>query len=105
MTFAAGDLAFAGVTGQRAAPPLAADPWSRLGGVGTALAAGRWMPWAPPFNVTGQPALALPAGTDPDGVPLTVHLAAGAGRDALLLAVAAQLEAARPWASVHPALA
>lgn len=51
-----------------------------------------WSPWTHPFNVTGNPAISLPTGLSPSGLPTAVHLVAGLGRDGLLLQVAAQLE-------------
>jgi amidase len=44
------------------------------------------------WNVTGQPALSIPAGATDDGVPVGVQLVGPPGGEALLLAVAAQLE-------------
>jgi aspartyl-tRNA(Asn)/glutamyl-tRNA(Gln) amidotransferase subunit A len=44
------------------------------------------------FNVTGHPAVCLPAGFSSDGLPLGVQVAAGAFHDALALRVAAALE-------------
>jgi amidase len=52
--------------------------------------------------VTGQPAIALPFGATDGGVPLGFQLVAGYGREDLLLRVAAQVEAARPWAHRIP---
>jgi amidase len=52
-------------------------------------------------NVTGQPAVSLPLGTDSTGMPVGVQLVAPYGRDDVLLRVASQVEAARPW-SITP---
>jgi amidase len=49
------------------------------------------------YNVTGQPAISLPTGRDGSGVPIGTQLAARFGNEALLLRVAAQVEAAEPW--------
>jgi aspartyl-tRNA(Asn)/glutamyl-tRNA(Gln) amidotransferase subunit A len=47
-----------------------------------------------PLNVVGAPALALPCGRSPDGLPASVQLFARPGDDDLVLAVAALLESA-----------
>ncbi len=47
--------------------------------------------WA--FNLSGHPALSLPAGFGADGCPAGLHLVARHGREALLLAVAREAEA------------
>jgi len=54
------------------------------------------------FNITGQPAVSLPLHVSPSGLPIGVQMVAGAWRDALLIRVAAQLEAADPWADRYP---
>jgi amidase len=56
------------------------------------------------FNVTGQPAVSLPAHVSPTGVPIGVQLVGGPFSEALLFRVAAQLEAALPWAGRRPSL-
>jgi amidase len=48
-------------------------------------------------NVTGQPAITLPLYFGADGLPTSVQLIGAPAREDLLLALAAQLEAALPW--------
>ncbi|MGH2686082.1 MAG: amidase [Actinomycetota bacterium] len=60
------------------------------------------VPFTPPFNVTGQPAISLPLHWNDAGLPIGVQLAAGFGREDVLLQVASQLEEARPWAGRRP---
>ncbi len=63
---------------------------------------GPHMAFTEPFNATGQPALALPFGLSEQGLPLSVQLVAAHGREDLLLALGARLEAEAP-ASERPA--
>ncbi len=64
--------------------------------------AARFTPWTPLFNVTGQPAIAIPAGLGADGMPLSVQLVGRPGDEALLYSLAAQVEQAQPWAGRRP---
>jgi amidase len=64
----------------------------------------RWVPYCAPFNHTGQPAASVPAGFTDDGFPLAVQLVARPGDEATLVSLAAQIEAARPWADRVPSL-
>ncbi|HVD29935.1 MAG TPA: amidase [Mycobacteriales bacterium] len=56
------------------------------------------------FNVTGQPAVSLPLYWTDGGLPIGSMLVGRHADDGGLLAVSAQVEAARPWAHRHPAL-
>ena len=55
------------------------------------------------WNVAGNPACSVPAGTASDGLPLAVQLVAPPDGEERLFSVAAQLEQARPWPLVAPA--
>ena len=57
-----------------------------------------------PFNMTGQPGISLPLHWAASGLPIGVQLVAAAGREDLLLRLAAQLEEAAPWADRLPGL-
>ncbi len=67
--------------------------------------AGRFTPFTPLFNLTGQPAIALPAGVGSDGLPLSVQLVGRPGAEDVLYALAGQVENAAPWADRRPAIA
>lgn len=55
-----------------------------------------------PFNLTGNPAVSLPAGFDSAGLPLAIQLIAPVGADAALLRIAGAFESACPWADLQP---
>lgn len=59
-------------------------------------------PFTAPFNISGNPAVSLPLGQSREGLPIGVQLVAAHGREDLLIAVAAQLEQAMPWADRQP---
>jgi len=53
--------------------------------------------WLVPWNLTGQPAITVPTGIDHDGLPTAIQLSGQADSAATLLALAAQIESARPF--------
>jgi amidase len=61
-----------------------------------------WVPFTPLCNATGQPAISLPLHWTPDGLPIGMHFAAHQNDDALLIRLASQLEAAKPWSDRRP---
>ena len=61
-----------------------------------------WYPYTHPFNLTGNPAIALPTGLHSDGLPVSVQIVGRRGEDARLLRIAALFEAARPWDHLRP---
>jgi amidase len=56
------------------------------------------------FNVTGQPAVSVPLYWTAGGLPIGTMLVGRPADEATLLALSAQVEAARPWAHRHPAV-
>jgi amidase len=73
-----------------------AEPWEDF------RRSGQFTPYTAIFNVTGQPAISVPLFQGDDGLPLAVQLAGKPAGEGELLALAAQLEAARPWAERRP---
>jgi len=61
-----------------------------------------WYPYTHPFNLSGNPAITLPAGLHSDGLPIAVQLVGRRGEDAKLLRIAALIEQAQPWANLKP---
>ncbi len=57
----------------------------------------------PLFNISGSPAISLPLGTASNGMPVGVQFAAPFGKDALLIELALELEAAQPWKFIYNA--
>jgi amidase len=62
----------------------------------------RFTPYTALYNISGQPAVNLPLYWNADDLPIGVMLAGRMGDEATLIALSAQIEAARPWRDRHP---
>jgi amidase len=64
-----------------------------------------WIAPCPAFNASGLPAIAIPTGFDSNGLPMGVQIVGRPAAEATLIALAAQLEATKPWSQNRPAIA
>jgi len=80
----------------------------RLNPAGWPQHAWDWFPWASfsyPFNFTGQPAVTVPAGFTPAGLPVGLQIVGRRLAEVTVLQAAAAFERARPWADRRPEVA
>ncbi len=56
------------------------------------------------YNITGAPAISLPLSMSPEGLPIGAMFGAPMGREDRLLALAYELEEARPWVGRRPSV-
>jgi len=90
------------ITPGNATGPPRIGAYQRRGAVSSLLLVSRRVPFFEIWNLTGQPAAAVPWGLNRNGVPLSIQLVGRANDEATLLALGAQIEAARPWAHRRP---
>jgi Asp-tRNA(Asn)/Glu-tRNA(Gln) amidotransferase A subunit family amidase len=93
-----------GADGLLISPTMCAEGWSPEG-----IPPGESKPGTPgdayntqAANVTGHPALSVPAGIAPNGVPFGLQITGPRFRDDLVLAMGEAWERARPWPLVAP---
>lgn len=87
-------------------PPIRVGQWRRLRSKTVLDNVINWVAPCPPFNATGQPAMAVPTNSfTPEGLPLGVQLVGRPADEMTLFSLAAQLEAAHPWHHQRPAIA
>src|SRR4051794_17261564 len=93
------------------APALAEAPvlldavhWQTDDPIGLFARSAAFTPFTAVANVSGQPAIAVPMG-EHEGLPVAAQLFGRPAAEGTLLAVAAQLEAAHPWAARRPPVA
>jgi amidase len=77
-------------------PPPPVGAWGGDDGEAIFRAAAVYGAFTAPFNVTGQPAIALPVGRSRAGLPIAVQLAAAVGREDLVVAVGREVEGLFP---------
>jgi aspartyl-tRNA(Asn)/glutamyl-tRNA(Gln) amidotransferase subunit A len=75
-------------------PPLEIAGQS-VGGMGS-------VPYTAPFNMSGMPAVSIPCGVAPDGLPVALQVVARRHEEELVLGAGAIAEANRPWAKFAP---
>jgi amidase len=85
-------------------PPVGAAEWEGMGAARTLLGMSRAYPFTGIWNMTGQPAISVPAPQSSDGLPIGAQLVGPPDSEGLLLSVAAQLEADQRWFERRPPL-
>ncbi|MFL5824391.1 MAG: amidase [Solirubrobacteraceae bacterium] len=92
------------MTPTTAAAPPPADISQGNGAFRTFNQGSPYVCYTPTWNYVGQPAASVPAGFDDEGLPLAVQLAAPPNGETAIIALAAQIETARPWTQHRPTL-
>ena len=92
------------LTPTTARPPVKAAQWEGLGALRTLLEMAAVYPFTGIWNMTGQPAISIPAPPSSDGLPVGAQLIAPADGEGRLLALGAQLERETGWPARHPPL-
>ena len=64
----------------------------------------RYTPFTAPYNMSGQPAVNVPLHWTDDNLPIGIMLVGRPGDEVTLLRLAAQIEAAEPWAHRKPGI-
>lgn len=90
------------ITPTLSAPPVAADADPAASLLIDGFACGplrtQWINYCHPFNVSGNPALTVPAGWTASNLPIGIQLVGPWFGEARLLRIAAEIEAFAPWA-------
>jgi amidase len=86
-------------------PPLPIQRVHHRGTARTWWEAANLVAYDAAWNLTGQPAASVPAGSTPDGLPLSVQLVGRPNDETTLLSLAAQLESELRWPDHRPPVA
>ncbi len=92
------------MTPTTAAPPPPAEISQNAGAFRAFNQGSPYVCYTPTWNYVGQPAASIPAGFDENRLPLAIQLAGPPSSETTIISLAAQLEAARPWRHIRPAL-
>jgi amidase len=93
------------LTPTTARPPVKAAQWEGLGAPRTLLEMALVYPFTGIWNMTGQPAISVPAPPASNGLPIGAQLIAPRDGEATLLALTAQLERELGWPARRPSVA
>jgi amidase len=80
-----------------ASTPPPAEPWHERSWRANIMTCLRFAPYQAPWNIAGFPAIVVPMGVRPDGLPVAVQIVGPPGSELTLLGLAGQLEQASPW--------
>jgi amidase len=85
-------------------PPIKVGEWADLTPSETLSKIISWINPCPPFNTTGQPAIAIPTGFTEEGLPVGVQLIGKPAAESTILSLAYQLEKIKCWSNHRPSL-
>jgi amidase len=85
-------------------PPVDAAEWEGMSAARTLFGMSRAYPFTGIWNMTGQPAISVPAPPTSGGLPVGAQLVGPPDGEPLLLSLAAQLEVELGWPGRRPAL-
>lgn len=85
-------------------PPIKVGEWADLSHEETLHKIINWVIPCPPFNATGQPAIAIPTGFTTNGLPIGVQLIGKPADEATVLSLAYSIEQIKFWSKNTPQL-
>ncbi|MGY6528828.1 MAG: amidase [Cyanobacterium sp.] len=83
-------------------PPIKVGEWAGLSPEVTLNNIIHWIAPCPPFNATGQPAIALPTGFTDSGLPIGIQIVGKPRDEVTILQLAYQLEQIKQWQKYRP---
>ncbi|WP_446684550.1 amidase [Cyanobacterium sp. HL-69] len=83
-------------------PPIKVGEWASLSSEVTLDHIINWIAPCPPFNATGQPAIALPTGFTDSGLPIGIQIVGKPKDETTILQLAYQLEQIKQWQKHRP---